>query len=72
MKISIIIPIYNSARTLCRCVDSILKNSYNDFEIILVNDGSTDNSLDICNSYSFQDTRIKVINKLNGGVSSAQ
>lgn len=72
MKISIIIPIYNSARTLCRCVDSILKNGYNDFEIILVNDGSTDNSLDICNSYSLQDTRIKVINKLNGGVSSAR
>lgn len=70
--ISIIIPIYNAENVIERCVDSIVKQDYKDFEIILVNDGSTDNSLNVCNTLSKQDSRIKVFNKSNGGVSSAR
>ncbi len=51
-KISIIIPIYNSEKYLTHCLDSILKQTYQDFEVILVNDGSTDNSAKICDDYT--------------------
>lgn len=70
--ISVIVPVFNSESTLSRCVDSILKQSFNDFELILVNDGSTDNSAKICEEYAKLDTRVVVINKENGGVSSAR
>ncbi|MBO5530138.1 MAG: glycosyltransferase family 2 protein [Bacilli bacterium] len=69
---SIIIPIYNSANTLERCIDSIIKQDYKNLEIILVNDGSKDNSLKICEKYKKMDNRIILINKENGGVSSAR
>lgn len=72
MKYSIIVPVYNAERTLKRCVDSILNQKYKDYEIILVNDGSSDNSLEICNSYSKMHSNIKVIDKKNGGASSAR
>lgn len=71
-KISIIIPIYNSEKYLTHCLDSILKQTYQDFEVILVNDGSTDNSAKICDNYTITDARFKVIHKQNQGVSIAR
>ncbi len=65
--ISVIVPIYNSGNSLVRCIDSLINQSYSNLEIILVNDGSTDNSLDICNLYKEKDNRIKVVDKRNGG-----
>lgn len=65
--ISIIIPIYNAEKTLKKCLESIVKQSYKDIELILVNDGSIDSSLEICNRFSKRDSRIKVINKENEG-----
>jgi len=72
IKISIIIAIYNVEKMLKRCLDSIVSQDYPNIEIILVNDGSTDNSLGICKKYKEEDTRIVLINKKNGGVSSAR
>lgn len=71
-KISIIIPVYNVSKYLPRCVESVLNQTYNNLEIILVNDGSTDKSGQLCNSYSRNDERIKVIHKKNGGPSDAR
>lgn len=70
--ISIVIPIYNAREHLPKCIESILEQGYSDFELLLINDGSTDNSLEICNKYAEEDKRIKVIAKKNGGVSSAR
>lgn len=72
MKTSIIIPIYNSEKYLHRLLDSVINQTYKDIEIILVNDGSTDNSLNICEEFRSRDNRIKICNKTNGGVSSAR
>lgn len=71
-KISIIVPIYNCEKYLKKCIESILNQSYNNLEIILVDDGSTDNSGEICDGYAEKDTRIKVIHKENGGPSAAR
>ena len=71
-KLSIIIPIYNAENSLARCLDSILNQGFRDYELLLVNDGSTDSSLRICNQYAGADNRILVIDKVNGGVSSAR
>lgn len=71
-EFSIIIPIYNVEKYLNTCVDSILSQSYGDFEIILVDDGSLDNCGKICDSYAKTDARIKVVHKKNGGLSSAR
>lgn len=70
--ISIIVPVYNVESYLCRCLDSILNQTYNNIEIILVDDGSTDRSGEICDAYKEKDSRISVIHKLNGGLSSAR
>lgn len=70
--VSIIIPIYNSEASLPRCLNSILSQTYKDFELVLVNDGSTDSSLEICYNFSKIDERVKVITKPNAGVSSAR
>ena len=72
MLISIIVPVYNVSEKLSRCIESILNQEYNEFELILVNDGSTDNSGDICNKYAIKDNRIKVIHKKNKGVSKSR
>lgn len=72
MKISIIVPVYNVKLYLSRCIDSILNQTYQDFELILVDDGSTDCSKEICDKYASKDIRIKVFHKSNGGVSSAR
>ena len=70
--ISIIVPVYNSEAYLDKCIKSIQCQTYSDFELILVDDGSADNSLAICNKYASVDKRIKVIHKLNGGLSDAR
>jgi glycosyltransferase involved in cell wall biosynthesis len=70
--LSIIVPVYCAEKYLCDCIDSIMNQTFSDFELILVNDGSTDNSGNICDSYAIRDNRIKVIHKINGGASSAR
>lgn len=69
---TIIIPIYNAEKSIQQCIDSILVQNNRDFELILINDGSTDNSGIICENYAKIDSRIKVFHKSNGGVSSAR
>ena len=71
-KISIIVPIYNAGEYLERCLDSLIHQTYKNIEIILVNDGSTDNSLDICKNYGKKDHRIYVVDKENEGVAVAR
>lgn len=66
-QISIIVPVYNAENYIQRCVDSILSQTFKDFELILVNDGSHDTSLDICNAYLDKDSRVRVLNKRQGG-----
>lgn len=70
--VSVIVPVYNVEKYLVRCVDSILKQSYNNLQIILVDDGSNDKSALICDEYTKKDTRILVIHKNNGGLSEAR
>src|SRR4051794_4889210 len=71
-KISIVVPVYKVEKYIKRCVDSILAQTYQDFELILVDDGSPDNCGKICDSLAKQDKRIKVIHKENGGLSTAR
>lgn len=71
-KISIIVPVYNVEKYLDRCIDSILNQDFEDFELILVNDGATDQCPEICDKYRKKDERIIVLNKENGGLSSAR
>lgn len=71
-EISIIVPVYNVEQYLENCIESILNQTFKDFELILVDDGSTDNSGKICDIYEKKDSRIKVIHKNNGGLSSAR
>lgn len=71
-KISVIIPVYNADKYLSKCIDSVLNQSFTDFELLLVNDGSEDRSGEICDNYAKKDSRIKVFHKENGGVSSAR
>ena len=70
--ISIIIPIYNSEKYISECVDSIINQSYKDFELILVNDGSSDKSGLLCEQIALSDHRIKIYHKENGGAASAR
>ncbi len=71
-KISVIVPVFNSEKYLHRCVDSILSQTYTDFELLLINDGSTDCCSFICDEYAIKDRRVRVFHKENGGVSSAR
>lgn len=71
-RISVIIPVYNAEKTIARCINSMLYQTYENWELLLINDGSTDNSAIICGSYSKIDRRIKLYNKENAGVSSAR
>jgi glycosyltransferase involved in cell wall biosynthesis len=70
--VSVVVPIYNVEEYLSRCIDSIIRQSYENIEIILVDDGSPDNSGVICDNYAEQDSRITVIHKSNGGLSDAR
>ena len=72
MLFSIIVPVYNTEKYLEGCLESILNQNFSDYEIILVNDGSTDSSPELCEHYAMRDERIRVIHKANGGVSSAR
>ena len=72
VKFSIIIPVYNAEKYLEQCIESILRQTESNFELILINDGSTDDSKSICEKYSELDKRVTVINKENGGASSAR
>lgn len=71
-KISVIVPIYKAEKTLERCIESIINQSYKNIEIILVNDGSPDNSSDICRAYLNKDNRIVFLEQINKGVASAR
>lgn len=71
-SISLIVPVYNAEKYLDNCIKSILNQSFKNFDLILVNDGSTDRSLSICNKYSIKDSRVKVINKKNEGCIKAR
>ena len=70
--ISVIVPVYNVELFLPKCIESILSQTYNEFELLLIDDGSTDKSGELCDNYAQQDNRIKVVHKNNGGVSSAR
>lgn len=70
--ISIIVPVYNVEKYLSKCIESILHQTYKNWELILVDDGTPDNSGKICDEYALNDSRIKVFHKANGGVSSAR
>lgn len=72
VEISVIVPVYNVERYLSECLDSVLKQVEVEFEVICVNDGSTDSSLDILKKYANQDSRVKVFTKVNGGLSDAR
>lgn len=72
MKLSIVIPVYQVADTLSRCVESVLNQSFSDYEMILIDDGSTDGSSQICDDYASNDKRVQVIHQQNGGLSSAR
>ena len=71
-KVSIIVPVYNVDKYLDACIKSVVDQSYNNLELILVDDGSPDNSPKICDEWAKKDSRVKVIHKANGGVSSAR
>lgn len=71
-EVSVIVPVYNIEPYLRECIESILRQSYTDFEVLLVDDGSTDSSGAICDEYAEKDSRVKVFHKANGGVSSAR
>lgn len=72
IKVSVIIPVYNVEKYLNQCVDSVLNQTYQNVEVILVDDGSTDNSPAICEEYAKNDKRVQVIHKVNGGASTAR
>jgi glycosyltransferase involved in cell wall biosynthesis len=72
VKVSIIVPVYNASSTLDRCLCSVMDQTYDLFEVILVDDGSVDDSPAICDRYAEEDSRFRVIHKANGGVSSAR
>lgn len=72
VTVSVVIPVYNVEKYLRECVDSVLRQTYSSYEIILVDDGSTDSSGSICDEYAAKDSRISVVHKANGGLSSAR
>lgn len=72
MLVSVIVPVYKAERWLHRCVDSILAQTMDDFELLLIDDGSPDRSGEICDEYAAKDSRVRVFHKENGGVSSAR
>lgn len=72
MKVSIIIPVYNTEKHLRRCVESVLNQTYQDLEVLLIDDGSIDSSGDICDEYAHNDKRVKCIHSINQGVAHAR
>lgn len=72
MKFSIVVPVYNTKKYLAKCIKSIIHQTFNDFELILIDDGSTDGSQEICDEYAVYDSRVKVIHTLNSGAAAAR
>lgn len=72
MMVSIIVPVYNTGKYLRECIESVLQQSYQDWELLLMDDGSTDDSSEICDEYASSDSRIKVVHKHNTGVSDTR
>ena len=72
VKISVIVPVYNVEKELPRCIESLLTQTYSNFELLLINDGSSDGSPEIMERYAEKDLRIRTLHKKNGGVSSAR
>ena len=71
-KVTIVIPVYNTENYLDKCLSSVVNQTFSDIKVIIVNDGSTDNSLEICKKYAVNDKRITLIDKVNEGVSIAR
>lgn len=71
-KISVIVPVYKAEKYIHRCIDSLLAQTFKNFELLLIDDGSPDNSGKICDEYACIDSRVRVFHKGNGGVSSAR
>ena len=71
-KLSIIIPVFNVEEYLPKCIESVVNQTYDNLEILLINDGSTDNSGVICDNFAHKDERVKVVHKENGGLSAAR
>ena len=72
LAISVIVPVYNAETTICRCVDSVLSQTFTDFECLLIDDGSKDRSGEICDEYAAKDCLVRVFHKENGGVFYSQ
>ena len=72
LRFSIVVPIYNVEKFLDQCITSVLSQSYDNYELILVDDGATDNSGKICDAYALKNDHIRVIHKANGGLVSAR
>lgn len=70
--VSVVVPIYNTASYLRRCIQSSINQSYKKIEVILINDGSTDESVSICQQYKKADSRFRIVDKINGGISSTR
>lgn len=70
--VSVIIPVYNVEKYICECIESVINQTYKNLQIIIINDGSTDNSKNLCNKYANKDNRIIIVNKKNGGAASAK
>ncbi len=70
--ISVVIPAYNVGKYIDKCIDTVLTQTYSNIEIILVDDGATDDTAEICDNYAKKDNRVKVIHKKNGGLSDAR
>ena len=71
-KVSVIVPVYNTEKYLPQCLDSIINQTFTDFECICINDGSTDNSLSILEEYAKKDSRIRIISQKNAGLSNVK
>ena len=71
-KVSIIIPAYNAERVLARCLDSVLAQTFTDFELLVMDDGSKDGTAALCDAYAAKDARVRVVHKQNSGVSDTR